>query len=359
MTIDTASYPTVTKMRFTMTGQGGTASDDGVLFDDAGIYVECGTAQSNWRVQPVGAAILSQMDWNYQGPQTPRTGEYMVHVKATGIAVPATDYIDLYYLPDKSPEVHPSEHYTFIVWWHVAGSGAITDTALALRALVLKSDLSISSTHLQTSIVGNPSSFTYSPTTNSAMAYYSIITDSDASKLQLFIRIQTNRHIYIDDVMLVQGEVPDEVRDSRGFWPSDKYERYIKVTDALLVAPYILDANVATSITTYGEHENEGNNSLVTDLATALTYAAGTFNSKATPKIAAKLEIFAARKIIGQAGKVKLVNIPNAPAALWPARASYTISADSINASVELGNQRPDLANLLLLTTERSRRGLV
>ena len=164
--------------------------------------------------------------------------------------------------------------------------------------------------------------------------------------------------------MLVQGELPTEVQSLGGFWSGDSYEREIDVTYTGLDAvggdsfSTYLDTDVDDSITTYGRHDDEVSNELVTDIATAFAFAAGQFNAKALPKVEAALSIYAARQLIAQDGKVRLVNLPDAPPALWPSRSNYTISAEAILCAVELGNTRPDLASLLLLTTERARKGL-
>lgn len=342
--LDLASYPTAVTLRHKISSNGGSAANDGVLVDDCGLYEYCGSAQEFWRVFPQGAATIDELDWLSEAV-TPRTGAYTVHVKAANLGS-SSDTVDIYLPIKESPSVEPNERYTFLVWWHVNGAGAGADDALSIGAVNIKSDNSQSTDVESDTIVGNPSTY--------QMAYVEVVTDSDCAKLQLYIRVRTERDIYIDDAMLVQGEIPDEVRDSGGFWPADTYERYIDVEDSALTA--MLDADVDDSITTYGEHEEEATNELVTELDTALAFAAGQFNAKALPKVEASLSIYGARSLIFNEGKVRIVNLPDAPEALYPARSTYTITAEAILASVELGNTRPDLQSLLELTAVRARR---
>ncbi len=349
--LDLASYPTAEVLRITVESNGGSAANNGVIVDDCGIYEYCAKAQENWRVIVRGNATLTELDWAYEGVAA-RTGEYVVHVKVEDIAL-SSDTVDLYMPQSLSPSVDPNERYTLIVWWHVSGSGTAADDGISIGVVNVKSDLEDGDTEESDTIVGNPSAFTYA-LTNSAMAYLDFVTDSDTARLQPFIRIRTNRHIYIDDVMLVKGEIPDEVRDSGGYWPADMYERYIDVTHSGLTAS--LDTDVDDSIDDYDEHEKSVTNELVTDYATALAFAAGYFNANALPKVEASLTIYGARELIAQEGKVRIVNLPSAPPALWPSRSSYSITESAINCQVELGNVRPDLQRLLQLTAERARR---
>ncbi len=358
--LDLASWPTATKIRITIESDGGTESNDGIIVDDCGVYEYCAVAQETWRVTPTGACVIEEMDWAFEDvvtPIPPRSGEYLVHIKASSIAITA-DTAELYYLPSESPSVLPNERYTLVVWWHTNGGGTPGDNALTIGAVSIKSDESAGATYESDTVI-----LPAGPPTTYQMAKFDIMTASDTAKLQLFIRVRTNEHIYLDDVMLVAGEVPSEVESFGGYWTGDSYERYIDVTETVQntngdAFDTMLDVDVADSIDTYGEHEDDPSNDLVTDLDTALAFASGQFNAKALPKIEARLEIFAARQLIAQEGKLRIVNLPDPPPALWPSRSSYTISPEAILCSVELGNQRPDLASLLLLTGERARKGL-
>lgn len=342
--LDLSTHPTVVKLRLKAEAQGGTHTDDGVLVDDLGIYETCGVAQETWRAIPTGDATIVDLDWDSIGTATtpPRSGGLCVHVKCDNIAVSA-DTGELYYLPSKSPTVQPKERYSLVVWWHVDGQGGGSDTALTIGAV------SIDSSNLQGTVwessaaIGNPSTW--------QMARLDIMTESTTARLQLFIRVRSERDTYLDDVMLVQGEVPDEVENHGGFWTGESYERTIDVEDAALTG--MLDAGVEDSIALYGEREAPASNALITDRETMLAFAAGQFNARALPLVQARLDIFAARELLAQAGKVRLINLPKPPPALWPARASYTISPASIDVSAELGNRREDLQSLLALTSKR------
>lgn len=355
--MDLASHATVTKLKFRVGSNGGTESFNGILVDDCGIYEYCADAQETWRVLNTGNAVIDEFDWASEAV-TARTGEYSVRINCSGISVTA-DTGELYYLPSESPDVKPEERYTIIAWWRTDGTGTPADSALTIGAVSIKSD-NTQDTVWESDTAVIPGS----GQTDWQMIYKDFVTNGDTAKLQLFVRVRTNTVMYIDDVMLVEGEVPSEVQSKGGYWPGDTYQRYIDVTETVVNSNgdafnTMLDTNVSSSITNYGEHEDDPSNDLVTDLDTALAYASGQFNAKALPKVQARLEIFGARKLIGQEGKLRIVNIPNAPDALFPSRSNYTISAEAINCSVELGDQRPDLASLLLLTTDRSRKGLV
>ena len=345
--LDLASYPTAAKVRITVTSNGGAANNDGVLVDDCGVYEYCADAQEFWRFKPTGAATVVDVDWGYRSIAA-RTGKKVVRVKCSGIAVTA-DRGELYLLPSQSPSVEPNERYTLIVFWHTNGAGTPGANALTIGGVSIDSSNN-QGTVWERSTITIPAT----PPTTWQCAYFDVVTDNTTARFQPFIRVRTNEYMYIDDAMLVQGEVPTEVLSQGGFWTADTYERYIDVEDSALVGS--LDADVADSITDYDEHENGSlSNALVTDRATALAYAAGVFNSQALPKIQAQLSIYGARQLIAQAGKVRIVNLPSPPSALWPSRANYTITPDAINCTVELGNLRPDMAGLLQLTAERAR----
>jgi hypothetical protein len=343
---DWSAEPTVVKARITVTAGGGSHADDGVLIDDLGIYETCGVAQETWRAIPTGDATIVDLDWDSTGTATtpPRSGGLCVHLQCDGIAVSA-DTGELYYLPSKSPSVQARERYSLALWWHVDGEGAGVDDALSIGAVSIDSANNQGTVWESATAIGNPSGWT--------LIRLDIMTESDTARLQLFIRARTERNLYLDDVMLVQGEVPEEVEEDGGYWTGESYERTIDVEDALLTG--MLDADVEDSIALYGEREAPASNELITDLETMLAFASGQFNARSLPRIEAVLEIFAARELIAQAGRVRLINLPSPPPALWPARSNYTISPTSIDIRVELGNQRPDLQSLLAVTSERSR----
>jgi hypothetical protein len=347
--LDLAGYPTVVKLRYRLESQSGAASNDGVLFDFCGLYESCAAAQELWRAVPTGAAVIDDMDWASLGTPAARarSGKVCVRVKASGIAVTA-DTVEIYVPAGQALPVSPDERYTLSGWWHVDGVGSSGDSGITICATAIKSDGSVGITWESDLSVGNPSTW--------KMARVDVPTESDTAKLQIYFRIRTNREIWLDDVMLVQGELPEEVETQGGYWTGSEYQRAIDVEDPLLTG--MLEAGVADSIADYGEHEVSESNSMVTDIATFLAYAAGKFNARALPKIAGTLEVFGAREVIGQDGKVRLINLPDPPPALWPARTMVTINADGISTTTELGNARADLAALLLLTADRARKGL-
>lgn len=348
--LDLASYATVAKLRYRVVSNAGTANNDGILVDDCGVYEYCSVAQEFWEVNANGNATISDLDWDYDGPVEPRTGEYMVKIDAANIAL-STDYVEIYNRIVNAPSVDPNERYTLLVWWHTNGAGTPTNDALSIGAVSINSS-GVQGTTFQSDTfeiaAGPPSTFAAA----TQCATLAITTESTTAKLQLFVRVRTNEVMYIDDVMLVKGEVPEEVLSYGGYWPADTYERYIDVEDSLLTGS--LDTDVDDSITDYGQHDDEMDNQLVTDRQTAIAFAAGVFNARALPKVEGSLTIYGARKLIRHEGLLRLVNLPSAPAALWPARSSYTVTGDAITCSVELGNQRPELASLLLLTAGRN-----
>lgn len=354
--LDLASYPTAETLRVTVSSNGGSAANDGVLVDDVGLYEYCANAQEFWRWTQTGNAVTEDLDWNSEAV-TPRTGAYTLHAQMSAIAVTA-DTGELYILPSQSPTVQPNERYTLIVFWHTNGAGTPAATALTIGGVSIDSSNNQGTVWESDDVV-----IPATPPTTWQMASFDIVTESDTARFQPFVRLRANIDFYIDDIMLVQGDVPEEVESYGGFWPADTYQRYIDVEDTTYYSATqnfddLLDTDVADSITDYGEHETEVTNDLVTDRQTALAYAAGQFNAKALPKVEGTLTIFGARQLIFNEGKVRIVNLPDAPSALYPSRSSYTITESAINCVVELGNNRPDLASLLLLTTERARKGL-
>lgn len=342
---DTSGYPTCTQIRVTIEGNGGTASNDGVDVDDAGLYEYCGTAQEHWRLHQTGGCTISTYDWASDGPTAgPRTGALCLMVGPQNISTSA-DTAELYDLPSLSASVEPNQTYTFIVWWQTDGVGGGSDDGVSIGGVCIDSANNQGTTFESSTFVGSPSSW--------SMAYLQMTTESDTARLQMFVRVRaTAKRVYIDDMMLVQGGVPDEVENYGGFWPGDTYERYWAVTDSVL-GP-MLNASVPDSITTYGTYETTDENRLVVDLDTSKAFAAGQFNAKALPRVEATLQIYGAQEAIKPDGKLRLVNLASPPDALFPTRVSYQCGVDGIHITAELGEPRADLAHLLRLVASRA-----
>lgn len=343
---DTASYPTCTQIRVTLEGNGGTASNDGVLCDDAGLYEYCAPAQEHWHLHQTGGCTISTYDWASTGPADgPRTGGLCIKLGPQNISTTA-DTAELYDLPSLAVSVEPNETYTVMVWWHTDGVGGGSDDGVSIGAVSIDAQNVQGTTYESSTFVGSPS--------NWSLAYLPITTESDTARLQIFVRVRaTAKLVYLDDLMLVQGSVPDEVQNYNGFWPGENYERYVSVTDSVMGGG-ILNTSVGDSETLYGVYETTAENRLVTDLDTAKAYAAGQFNAKALPRVEATLQIFGAREPIKPDGKVRIVNLSNPPDALFPSRVSYSVASDGIHIVAELGEKRADLAQLLRLVAQRA-----
>jgi hypothetical protein len=120
-----------------------------------------------------------------------------------------------------------------------------------------------------------------------------------------------------------------------------------------------LDAAVLTSITDYGEHEDAVNIDSVVDWDTAKVYLSDYFNAHATPEIRGTLRVIpeSADELLEPTGTVKLLNLPSAPSALYAGRVRYTIS-EGVEIDADIGNSKPEMADLLRTVEERAKRGL-
>jgi hypothetical protein len=182
------------------------------------------------------------------------------------------------------------------------------------------------------------------------------MTPTDAASVEIYLRLNNNVVHYFDGAMLVKGEAPDEVVNHGGYWAGDSYERVIDVTNTDVIAAGLSSA-AQTSITDYGIREDTESSSAVVDYATAVAWAVGNFNANAVPSIPSRMTLLEPKTIPNQGGSIRIVNLVSSPPALFPSRLAFTIST-RVQVEVELGNQRPDMAQLIQATAIRAAEGL-
>lgn len=342
--VDFRAYPTVAKVKATITGSGGTASNDGILVDDVGFWPKCSQGQFGWRHNLDGNAVVDELDWVHKTGPTPFRRGYSVKLDASGIAI-SSDALTIYTPKEQYVPVRPNERCTVIVWWQTNGAG---NGVISIGATPIKSDGSQDTLQESAQITANPSSW--------QVLTFPIQTASDTVSLQVFIRLRSKKGsgeypIYIGAAMLVQGGDPVEVLNDDDFWKGENYELLIDVTDPDLAGLLVTsDCDAEDSIADHGEHETLITNDNVINRATGIALATDYFKAHGCPKVQGALTIRGPEELMKQAGTVKLVNLPDAPPPLFPTRIRYVVNgAGGIVMTADLGNDRPELATLLAL----------
>lgn len=225
-------FSTVVKARITIETNAGTASNDGILVDDVGVWPDCSEGQQCWRMNLTGAATLNDLDWDIKSSPTPKHGGYSVKLHPANIAG-SSDYMDIAIPKVCYPSVAPNERYTLLVWWQTAGGGS---TSFSIGVTPIKTDGTQDTVQQSATITGNPSVWT--------LQTLDIQTGTDTAQLQIFLRARANTAIYFDAVMLVQGELPQDVTDYSDYWAGADYELVAAANDdelAGLLDPVVND----------------------------------------------------------------------------------------------------------------------
>jgi hypothetical protein len=333
---------------------GGSGSNDGVLVDDMAFYETQGVSDPSWIYQLYGGAKRTAMDWEYKGPPTPYHGGYCVKAQANG-TVAGTDFMLLRSTYDSRITVRPNNRYSFVVFSYP--QSALLTAAFRLVIFEYKSDGTLQQTDV--SDLMGWSSLAWKPWR------FQVVMNAATVAVELAIRLDNDNIHYFDAVWFGELEEPDELSAATGgYWEVDTYERVIDVTNADLAdstktGGTVISADAAASITTYGEREAEASNTEIVDYPTALAYAVGHFNAHAVPKVQGPITINNARQIVKPDGLVRIINLPNPPAAAFPSRIRTKIGADGfISQDMDLGTERPELADLLRATEVRAAKGL-
>lgn len=348
--LDSTAQPTVVKIRFRVETNGGSASNDGVLVDDATLVEKNGEGAVGWKRSVRGVADASVFQWNYRPSTLAYHGGYVVNSDPSSIAA-GTDYVELRTTKEKRIAVQPNERLSLIFYYTPVTNPV--DYSFGITEFKSDGTETTTSEHATTTSVGSGWLQSGSLSISAGTDGPGITTRADTAFVEVFIRHRDNDPMYIDAVFLVQGEIPTDVNTGGDYWAGENYERRWKVSDAGLS----LSSAAAASITNYNEKEEDVSSNLVIDKTSGISFIEDYFNQSAVPAIVARLNVdrltAAEQLLICSDGKVKVNNLPSAPDALSPARVSYTITADQVDFSADLGNERPQLAKLFRIVQQR------
>lgn len=354
--LDCTGQPTVTKIRFRVETNGGSASNDGVLVDDTALIVKESEGAVGWKRRVVGLANASSFEWNYR----PATGSfhkgYAVRVTPSAIATSA-DYIEIRTDKLHRIDVRPNERLSLLLYTN--GASGASDFSFGITEFT-SADAETTTSESATQAGGNNAWLRSSPLEiNAGTDGPGITTRADTAKVEVFVRFRENQVNMVDGIFLCHGELPPTILDMTDYWAGENYERIIKTSDALFTGGLALDADADSSIADYGEREEEVSNELVTDYSSFMIFAQDFFNSAAVPSIMANLRVerlMRVSELLTTADdKVRIINLPNAPDALNPVRVSYTIRGDAIDFTADLGNEMPTMDALLRYVQGRTK----
>lgn len=356
--LDPTAASTVVKIRFRVETNGGSASNDGVLVDFVALVEKNGEGSVGWRRIVAGIANASTFQWNYKPAVGAFHGGYVVRSDPSAIAG-AGDYVEIRVTKDKRIEVQPNERHSFLVWFYVVNPADVALGIIEYDGNGSNVATNISDTSTLT-VVGWQTVQFY---TAGVADGPGLTMNANTRSVELLVRHMDNDEVLIDGVFFCQGDFPEDldigVLSSGEYWAGENYEKRMKTSDAAFTGGYALDAAADTSIADYGEREDEVQNELVTDLTTALTFGQDYFNSFAIPSIMANLRVERLMRV-GELlttadDRVKIVNLPSAPAPLNPVRVSYTIRGDAIDFTADLGNEMPTMDALLRYVQGRTK----
>lgn len=143
--------------------------------------------------------------------------------------------------------------------------------------------------------------------------------------------------VYLDGMGVFQGSTPPDL-----YYPGDTITAVRDVTDY----SGSVNSDALASASSWGLREAAVSQDTIQTKALLDAWAVGYFNAHAVPAIQARLDIEGADAPINLDGTVRLVNLPAAPAPLFPSKVRYEV-AETIKLSADLNNERPDLALLL------------
>ncbi len=339
--VDFTANPTVVKAKFRVQTNGGTASNDGIDVDDCGLWEKQAVENSGWAYALAGTANIYQLDWRSEEVAAYHGG-YCVKAWPGG-TTPGTNYLEIKTAQDARPRLQAGQAYTFLLRARASNTYVnIPQITIGIREY--KADGTVQTTTTQT----------YATISTSWDLYaVQIVANINTVECEVFIRVEGDYPVFLDACMLLAGSPPAEVYDAHCttcFWDGDTYETVIDTSNGAVT----LAGAAATSLADWGEREDAVSSSAVVDWATAVAFAQGYFEAHATPRIEGQLQIADAREALKPNGLVHLLNLPSGPVDLFPARARYSITGSEIRIDADLGNERPDLAELLDLTAKRA-----
>jgi hypothetical protein len=339
LAVDFSAYATVVKLKVRFITSLGSEGATGTLIDDTALWETNGVSQEGWTWSTTGAGKRDILDWVHDAI-APYHGGYVVKMKATGIAISA-DCLEIWTPLASRVKVTAAQFYTLAVF--VRGDGT-NDISFSFGVTQYKADATVATTTESATITGTYATW--------SMQSLGITMGADTDTVQVFLRDRNNNILYVDALALLDGNLPTDWSNG-GYWAGDAYEIIFDVTNTPATERRPdsgVTGDALTSITDYGEREASVSNDQVVDFSSAVALAVSYLNAYATPRIQAELKtrVRSASDLINMAGAVKLVNLPDAPDALFPARVSYTIG-DNIDLVAQLGNEKAELIGLMRL----------
>lgn len=306
-----------------------TDDSKGISIDDAALYSH-NIGVEGWRIGQSSDGYFSLLEW-VNNDATPAPAHGGNKVKVTSVITDTGGYAEISTTEAARPSVKQVTPYVFSAGFQTeSGSGFVRLGARLYNGDTLQATLE-SSDKSVTSGLWQAESFVFT-------------TLVDTTNVEPFIRFMSDGlTFYLDRAGLWVGEtVPDEY----GTGDALEAERDTDDYDASEIG----DA-AAASIATWGEREAEVTVDQVLTTAQTDTYAKQYLQAHAVPEVAGRLEIFGVRQFVNLDVQVKVINLLAAPDPLNIAKIRYEWG-DALVARLDLNNERPDMAALLLAAAQ-------
>lgn len=317
----TPTQATTTQLTFGYNQNSAGGTGHGIISDDATITLSNATAAS-WQAGASVDAVFTTLDWQsrdyaYDG---------ITSVKVTPNILVGGGYVEIRVNPQEMVNVKPGQTTYLTVWM----KGAAGTAALGWREFA---------DGVNTSTLGMATAEAISAGWTRLL--YSHQTGATTNQIDPYIRIYdtSGNPVYIDAVMVTQGAAPG----AGDFWKGANYEG---IRDVTYFTGGELSSAASASISTYGLREKAESVDNITNATLLDAFAADYFNAYAIPAVQGRLQIKNATRLVALTGTLRVVNLTNAPPALFPSRVRYRIG-ESLDIDVDLNNQRPDMATLL------------
>jgi len=344
--VDFSAHSSIVKTRLRGKSLGGTASNDGINFDDFAFYVKDGVGQQGWKYNLGGSATLSALDWavkTFPAIETdPWHGGYGIAVTPAGIGSGA-DYVEIRQTQDKRSTLRASTPY--FVTAMVRGKDAIDAISISIGVVEYAADGTVAATTEGPTMSATP----YDSWHRERLTF---TTNASTVEGEMFIRVRANVLHYLDGIMLIEGGAPANL-DLGIYWEEETFEWKLNVESSVI--SFLLDADAQTSIDDHGLLEGTVSNANVTDDQLAQAFFPSYFNANAVPRVQGSLRLMDPSPLVKPDGKVRILNLPLPPAAFFPARIETTIDGSgSIIQVIEPDNTLPQFVDLLKLTEAKA-----
>jgi hypothetical protein len=317
--------PLIAKARVSLKCTVCTDDTKGFIVDDVSLYPP-EVAVEGWKVGQANDGSFSLLQWINRDP-SPLPVHGGNKVKAAAV-LGSGGYVEIAVTEDARVEVKKAHPY--VIRFGVQASGGTGIVRVGSR--FYEEDGTLQTT-LESGNISLTSGLWFE-------ASYAITTGEETAKMEPFLRLYTNgRTYYIDAAGLFEGTSPPS-----GYYVGENFEGVKSVAE---FSSLEIGADAVNSIDDWGEREAEVSVDGVRSFTELGAYAVDYFRANAVPKVRGRLTIGDAQKPLTFDGQVRVVNLPEAPAAMNVARAKYTV-ASSITIDADLNDERPDLALLLV-----------